>query len=1285
MASNSIKIYDDTVIKLSVNQGLENQRTAEILGNFTNGELAFTRDSGRLFVGDNSDGEAGHKGLQETIGGVLVGNKYLGLLDSKPLVAYQNNGTALSYESTTVYTGTQEQSGMQEPGLLTANSKFRLHSAEGADEKWDNWDRTAIYNPKYNAFNGDFMYDIYQNALVLFDTRISGEEKSETQPKIKMDETTGLPVSPETFVVNGKEVSSTSKDALNLTRRTKLINYVKENDNVTNSNMVYGDGYVILRMVEPDNQTIRFKTRAFQENGLPETDNNYTHNLLEVFHVPTSAILGCFSDDFVAESEIIYLNKDIAQVKSITGSGGSLKIPGNLCFSTAKQGGRGATTFMKWEIHEPNKIVVPGDTNKKYRLALKPTTQTTEDGKQYITFSGDLEEIVPCSYVINLEGGLYSDQSDPSALLIDKQATNADKKYCPTLRFVQPEPEDLIIDGNSDPYATGLESEDMWYTGNLGVDSKGRVRHIDEYTPTTHGIAKARIDTWEEQNTSVNYLKTPITIAQSSSSSTLFDTITKPTETTYSLNISTVSEKTDGTGFKGSIDTLVGYITAQNTGLVARYDSTKTTTSVQDKLTTTVQNNKTFTIPYIDIQGVGLVVAGTQINAKTYIDNIRVSGRVVGLTGYSGKAQVFCALVNNKQIIRLETLEERYSNFLFCLDMDVQEVIVNNTTYVVFGFMGDSTTNNNQVTVQIDEWNITKTDSLTDEGVLELSDIGINAVLDFNVSPYVYCARKIISSPHSGVLPVVTDNNYPLLNSAYFNNNFNTNKTYVKVWNDLFSVIGRNHYLNTQNPPVSEIITSAPRKFVTTKKAFKYCIGVDYDPETNKVKKSTNVELIGNSTTNEEAFSWWKYYNNSNTNVHYEPMDDFEQRGPGILADYGKEINYIKVGTTNILNSNGTPQHSDVKTSAEESYNNETYSTNKRVKQTIFLTSTLFDNIANTQIEYGNTKNGIASIYDLKRNKEYSYSYDFIIDEDEEAEEFVYSIILLNGTNGETKTEYKQIKDEYKNLKPISVDTKLSNVFTDQSTNSTTFGSAKYVVVAYGPKDETDAVQPERYETYQVLQNAAYLNGFVEPGKLTGAYILNGNSTTQSVTLDETVANEDRIYIPTTARSIILELTHVTTENNTIGVFYANQFEDLGHTFSGLPVKEYNNPSHFAANVIVNPSYTPPIADATYSSQNGSSKLKLGTTIASQENCGFHQYNETIEVNKKRIPSIYAPAAKEKVLMNSSTTETRVVEVPLQAIPGTDTRHFALRFANIRPSNADILNQVVVRVIGYRV
>ena len=225
MAQESVTIFNDTVIKLSINQGLEEQRTQETLGSFTMGELAFTRDTGRVFVGDNSDNIGEHADLPSTIGGILVGNKYLGIIDSKPLTIFSDNGTPLSYEENTHFSGSQELPSMDEKALLKSESKFRDKSQEDAAEQWSNWPREAQYNKEYNAYNGDYMFDPYQSAFIFFDSRISGDENSETQPVVKKDED-GTPVSPETFIVDGEEIPSSDPRAINIKRRTKTVNYI---------------------------------------------------------------------------------------------------------------------------------------------------------------------------------------------------------------------------------------------------------------------------------------------------------------------------------------------------------------------------------------------------------------------------------------------------------------------------------------------------------------------------------------------------------------------------------------------------------------------------------------------------------------------------------------------------------------------------------------------------------------------------------------------------------------------------------------------------------------------------------------------------------------------------------------------------------------------------------------------------------------------------------------------------------------------------------------------------
>lgn len=122
MASKYIKIFNDTVLKQSILQGYEDQRTQDKLGKFTSGELAFTRDTGRLFVGNFSDDKK-TKDLDYVKGGLLCGNKYMGL------------------------------------------SKSSTYSA-------NTWNHNSKYNPTYKTYNGDYTYDPYTASIILFDNQI---------------------------------------------------------------------------------------------------------------------------------------------------------------------------------------------------------------------------------------------------------------------------------------------------------------------------------------------------------------------------------------------------------------------------------------------------------------------------------------------------------------------------------------------------------------------------------------------------------------------------------------------------------------------------------------------------------------------------------------------------------------------------------------------------------------------------------------------------------------------------------------------------------------------------------------------------------------------------------------------------------------------------------------------------------------------------------------------------------------------------------------------------------
>lgn len=129
MAQNKIEIFDDSVLKLTVNQGTEEERSETTLGNFNMGELAFARDTGRLFVGDCSDDETVPTTLPDgtlnyTKGGILTGNRYLGLIDSKPLVVNENNGNPLEYTKTTKVLGSSTKREKPMIGLVDTDDQY---------------------------------------------------------------------------------------------------------------------------------------------------------------------------------------------------------------------------------------------------------------------------------------------------------------------------------------------------------------------------------------------------------------------------------------------------------------------------------------------------------------------------------------------------------------------------------------------------------------------------------------------------------------------------------------------------------------------------------------------------------------------------------------------------------------------------------------------------------------------------------------------------------------------------------------------------------------------------------------------------------------------------------------------------------------------------------------------------------------------------------------------------------------------------------------------------------
>lgn len=255
MSQNYIPIYDDTVVKMSIKQGLEEDRTAgkdtdakNLPGYFTIGELAFTRDTYRVFCGNVTNGT--EREYQTTLGGSIVGNKYLGLIDSKP------DTTSVSEEP--------EDSSDTIPHFNYKDIKDSSYFQNGDDGYWD---VTSSYNKTYGAYKGDFIYDSYRNGLILFDDKIKSA---------KYDDSNGA----KPYGKVGTAVYDFTSD-------------------------MFGDGYVILYNLIPDGDTITLEDRILTPTGnnvnpvgTTITENN-NYNILKINKVTTTHLTsgGCFNGE----------------------------------------------------------------------------------------------------------------------------------------------------------------------------------------------------------------------------------------------------------------------------------------------------------------------------------------------------------------------------------------------------------------------------------------------------------------------------------------------------------------------------------------------------------------------------------------------------------------------------------------------------------------------------------------------------------------------------------------------------------------------------------------------------------------------------------------------------------------------------------------------------------------------------------------------------------------------------------------------------------------------------
>ena len=1331
MATESIRIFEDTVLKLSINQGIEPQRSNEKLGDFTMAELAFTRDTGRVFVGDITDRDNGN--WQSTVGGSLVGNKYIGFVDSRPLVNFSDNASPLAYTHRTTQTGTFENGVIFEEGVLGPKSKFRIRESYNPikgttnpiqdpyneeNQTYANWDRTATYNYKLNAYTGDYFFDIYQNALVLVDHRIKKDYDQVVEGREH-----------QTFLTDdGTEVDvvADTEKAINIQRRTPIQNYVHPNADSTNSNKIYGDGYVIMRIVEPDNQTIRFKPRDFGLNGLPtDGSNNYNHNLLEVFNVPFNAISEHFSDDFTI-SDKVYINKEIENVDSITSSGVGLKVPNTLIFSTSLgDGERGSEANMSLNFTKPQDGAFPSNS---YEVRLVPSQDRLDPktGKTYPVFDvvcrpaeeGEENNIVQ-DYYFNLDGGLQSNQENPNMLRLDATATDPAKAPTLTLNLSNEDSKSgygsHLADGEKDPFGNGKASYTT-YSSNFGLNDDGTVSLIDEYENSFYRENANIIDKFEERNTSINYLRTPVTIMSTSHNESLYaalnggEYIENANGVSFAAITTPTATKTSSADYK-DLDRILMYINDLNSVRCGMNGPTNNTGNFY----VTKSNNYSVTISLLDWSKSGgswVSVASPALPNNIEIEKVILSATISDLTETSNteKFTGFVAIKNGKDVVKLETFEQYYSNFSFTFSFNLSEVLVKGTSYIVVGIINSDFPTSYKFT--IDKLTYTSR-TLNAEQQFQVKKAGINAYLDFVSEPYLYCSRKAVSSPDTNILPKAPsvtswpggklDSNKTAITN--YINSINDNDTYSKTWNNMVTVLGHNHSLNviqedSQVPVVSNSIFKPKTNNIYTikKKVFKRLRDFEVDSTTYA---KVNHTLAGVDAS-KVIFSWWEKYQKTGTaknndTVRYSLDVGSDVRSSSKIYDEGDDIDFVYVGdsTTQLINK-GTAN--GVVESKEMDFGNGWYG----IQRAIFAESSLLSGTV-SYITYGR-KSGTRIIHEINKDGSITVTKTSQSGWEQVFDLYKYAGLSFNykvtgylqsgdGSFGPDEiTDFAILNSNFQkvnvNVTLNSLKTFLKNGLTIDtpivSGSNSTFGNTStwcYLVLVYDDPSTT-AIKERYVNVYQVI-DYQYVGGMFEPKTIPNARI---SENTNKVTVNEVITDANKVYIPKHARSVILEMTHLTSVNNIVGVFYSNEFEDLGVVLSGYNTEEYiTSPNTFTNELTVNPWYKYPnrVQNYEYSGYNSSGVLQLPKTKA----LTYKFHNDAIKnnTNASTVPSIYSEAPNEKCLCISPMTETRILEVPFHRSNNSGVRHFSLRLANLRPATKESVNYFCLKVIGYRV
>lgn len=506
MASTSIKIYNDTVLKQSILQGYEVQRTNDNLGRFTMGELTFTRDTGRLFIGNYTTNSTNDLDSSYVSGGILSGNKYLGFIDSKPLLHFSATGSTgwlpLSYEQDTVDTTLSNE--VVQRGLFLEGSRFRNNDANG-------WNKKPQFMEKYGVYSGDYTFDIYNNALIVFDKNITTQAIH--QPKRKI------------ITENGKFkeilINQNGEQDLNLTvkRRTPLYN----SQDVHNANYpIYGDGYVMIRILEPDGTTLGYLDRTFvhdskvNADGSPTTTNNskqnWSHNYLTIKNVPAEALRDAFdSSQFNNNGVIIKLQPELPGITALKGE--SITLPSQITLKSCQKDKWDGEVELNFSFNNPESQFVESNPNTDYILTAIPE-EIQNNGQVKVVYNTTIKKQYLPDYRVNLHDGLINLATNETFLQINKQ--NSDTGLL-ELGY-RPQKQSLSNpNGYSDPLNIGTLS-DYVYSGTNAYSPQGGLTYTEQYDESYLTAAKERLISFDTiGNNAYNLLKQPMPICWSRS------------------------------------------------------------------------------------------------------------------------------------------------------------------------------------------------------------------------------------------------------------------------------------------------------------------------------------------------------------------------------------------------------------------------------------------------------------------------------------------------------------------------------------------------------------------------------------------------------------------------------------------------------------------------------------------------------------------------------------------------------------------------------------------------